>query len=146
MSGPTEIPRAPRRPTVPGAAGRYGTDRPSHRGLALALGSSLVAALLAWAVWAALDTGHPGVQADVTSYEVVSTHEVRVKVAVHTRDPDADGTCLLRATAEDHTIVGELNLTADELPGGDGFLDPDAHRAARHDRRAGSVHRMTGAC
>lgn len=72
-------------------------------------------ALLAWAVWAALDTGSTGLDASVTSYDVVSTHEVRVKVAIHPRDPDVDGTCLLRATAEDHTIVGELNLTADEL-------------------------------
>jgi hypothetical protein len=101
----------------------------------------LVAALLAWAVWAALDTGASGVQADVTSYQVVSTHEVRVKVAVHTRDPDADGTCLLRATAEDHTIVGELNLTADELRAATGSWIP-----MRTERRAttAALVRCTG--
>ena len=131
MSGPTEIPPSSATAAVPGVAGRYGTDRPSHRGLALVLGSVLVAALLAWAVWAALDTGASGVQADVTSYQVVSTHEVRVKVAVHTRDPDADGTCLLRATAEDHTIVGELNLTADQLRAATGSWIP-----LRTERRA----------
>jgi hypothetical protein len=71
--------------------------------------------LLGWAVWAALDTGSSALDASVTSYDVVSTHEVRVKVSIQPRDASVDGTCLLRATAEDHTIVGELNLTADEL-------------------------------
>jgi hypothetical protein len=110
VSGPTELPQTHTR-----IDDRYGAARPRRRGLALALGALLAAALGGWAVWAALDTGSSGIDASVTSYDVVSTHEVRVKVAVRTRDPDTDGDCLLRATAQDHTIVGELNVTADEL-------------------------------
>jgi len=111
-------------------ADRYGADRPGLRRLGIAIGSVLVAALLGWAVWAALGTGSSsGVDADVTSYDVVSAHEVRVKVAV--RSPDTDGTCLLRATAEDHTVVGELNLTADQLRAATGSWIP-----LRTERRA----------
>jgi hypothetical protein len=91
----------------------------------------LVAALRIGAVWAALGTGSSGLDADVTSYDVVSAHEVRVKVAVHSRDPGTDGTCLLRATAEDHTVVGELNLTADDLREASGTWIP-----MRTERRA----------
>jgi hypothetical protein len=110
---------------------RYGADRPRRRGVALALGSVLVTALLAWAVWAALDTGASGVDADVMSYQVVSTHEVRVKVVVRSHDDGADGSCLLRATAEDHTVVGELNLTTEEIRKASGVWIP-----IRTERRA----------
>jgi hypothetical protein len=141
VSGPTEIPPSSTAPAVPGVADRYGAERPALRRLGIAIGSVLVAALLGWAVWAALGTGSSGVEADVSSYDVVSSHEVRVKVAVHSRDPDTDGTCLLRATAEDHTVVGELNLTADELRKASGTWIP-----IRTERRAttAALVRCTG--
>jgi hypothetical protein len=138
VSGPTEIPQSGPDATRPEMADRYGTDRPRRRGLVIAIGGVLVAALLAWAVWAALDTGSSGLDATVTSYDVVSTHEVRVKVALDSRDPAVDGTCLLRATAEDHTIVGELNLTADQLREATGSWIPI--RTERRATTAALVH------
>jgi hypothetical protein len=104
VSDPTEI-----------IAERYGTGRPRRRGLAIALGSVFAAALLAWAIWAALAQDDESVDAEVTAYHVVSSHEVQVKVDAHLKDAGAHVTCLVRATAEDHTVVGELNLTADEI-------------------------------
>jgi Domain of unknown function (DUF4307) len=105
---------------IPGAAGplaqRYGTDRPRRRWLGLALGGLVAGVLLAWAVWAGTAQDDAPIEAQVTAYDVIGTHEVRVKVEAHFTDPGADGgTCLVRATAEDHTVVGELNLTADDL-------------------------------
>ena len=108
MSDPTEIP-------TPGMAGRYGTDRPQRRGLAIAAGSVFAAALLAWAVWAGWAQDDSSANAEVTAYQVMSSHEVRVKVDADLDEADADVTCLVRATAEDHTVVGELNLTADQI-------------------------------
>jgi hypothetical protein len=94
---------------------RYGTTTgPRRRPLVIVLAVVVVGALTAWAVWAAL-TSEPAIDATLTSYDVVSSHEVRVKISAHFRDPKVDGSCLVRATAEDHTIVGELNLTADQL-------------------------------
>jgi hypothetical protein len=82
--------------------------------LPIALGTLVALVLLAWAVWAGF-TSRPAIDAQLTSYDVVSTHEVRVKISAQFRDADSTGSCLVRATAEDHTVVGELNLSAEEL-------------------------------
>jgi hypothetical protein len=74
-----------------------------------------VTALTAWAVWAAWSSGNPAIDAKLTRYQVVDDHEIRVQVSARFRDARSDGTCLVRATAEDHSIVGERNLTAAEL-------------------------------
>lgn len=126
MSGPTEIPE-----TTLGVGDRYGTDRPRRRGLALVIGALVVAPLGAWAVWAAVDAGATRLDASVTSYRIPNSHEIEVKVAVGTRDSGVDGNCLLRATAEDHTVVGELNVTADDLRSATGTWIP-----IRTERRA----------
>jgi hypothetical protein len=94
---------------------RYGADRPRRRGLAIVLGTVVALALLAWAIWAGTAQEDPPLEAQLTAYDVVSSHEVRVKVDAHVRDPGTSATCLVRATAEDHTVVGELTLTADQL-------------------------------
>jgi hypothetical protein len=112
-------------------AQRYGSGRPRGRRVGLALGGLLAAALLAWALWAILEQDQAAIEADVSSYRVVGTHEVQVRLRTHFRDAGADGTCLLRATAEDHTIVGELNLTAAELRAAKGSWLP-----IRTERRA----------
>jgi hypothetical protein len=106
VSDPTENP-------VTGPTDRYGGGR-QRRALPIVLGTLVALTLLAWAVWAGF-TSQPAIDAQLTSYDVVSTHEVRVKISAQFRDADTTGSCLVRATAEDHTVVGELNLTADEL-------------------------------
>jgi hypothetical protein len=118
VSDPTEIPA--RRDGTPGTdlGARYGRDRPRQRtqrrvGVAV-LAVLLVGGLLAWGIWAAVLNGDKSLTADVSSYDVVDAHQIRVRVAAHVRD-DATGSCLLRATAQDHTSVGELNLTAEQL-------------------------------
>lgn len=124
MSDPTEIP-------APSLPDRYGTGRASRRGPVVALAVVVVGALVGWALWAAWLSSDRAIEATLTHYDVVSTHEIRVKVSAHFRDADVDGSCLLRATAEDHTIVGEVNLTADELREAQGSWIP-----IRTERRA----------
>jgi hypothetical protein len=128
VSDPTEIPTPS---TAPSLAHRYGTDRRRGRVAGLAAGGVLVAALLGWAIWAATSEGPDPLEVDVASYQVVGTHEIRVKLAAHFRDADTGGSCLVRATAEDHTVVGELNLTADQLRAAQGTWIP-----IRTERRA----------
>ena len=99
---------------------RYGARRSGRRPVVVALAVLLLGGLLAWAVWAAVLKDDQEIGADVASYQVVGTHEVRVKVDVHFRDGKATGTCLLRATASDHTVVGELNVTAAQLRADEG--------------------------
>jgi hypothetical protein len=92
---------------------RYGTRRPRRRPVPIVLAVLLIGGLTAWALWASLS--RPAIEATLTSYDVVSSHEVRFKLSTHFRDDKATGTCLVRASAQDHSIVGELNLTADQL-------------------------------
>ena len=129
MSDPTEI-----------FSERYGTTRPRRRWVAVTLGSLLAVALLAWAVWAGSQE-ESAIDADVTGYRVVNAHEVQVMVTAHFRDADSGGSCLVRAIAEDHTVVGEENLTADELRAAAGEWIP-----VRTERRAttATLVRCTG--
>jgi len=55
------------------------------------------------------------VDAAVTRYDIVSTHTARAQVQATIRDENSDAVCLIRATAADHTIVGELNLSVADL-------------------------------
>jgi len=112
-------------------ARRYGTDRPRRRGLLVALSALLATALLVWIAWAAWFRSEPAIEAQVFAYDVVDTHETRVKVDVRFRDERVEGGCLLRATAADHTIVGELNLTVAELrEAGDDWISVRTEREA----------------
>lgn len=114
MTDPTEI-------SAQSMTQRYGAPRPQRRRLAIVLGALLALVLFAWAAWAAWLHGSPAIEATLTAYDVIDTHEVRVKVTASFRDEDdPEGTCLLRATAEDHTIVGERNLTGEELQAAEG--------------------------
>ena len=128
MSDPTEIPAGPGGQSI---ASRYGTDRRRRPVVGIVLGGLLALALLAWAVWAGWAQGREPLEADVSSYRVVSTHEIQVQLTAHFRDDGVQGSCLVRATAADHTVVGELNVTADELRGDSGRWMP-----IRTERRA----------
>jgi hypothetical protein len=79
------------------------------------LGTLFALVLLAWAIWAGQASDDRTIDATVTSYRVVDSHQVQVRISAHFEDASTKGTCLVRATAADHTIVGELNITADEL-------------------------------
>lgn len=112
MSDPKAIPGDR---TAQELAQRYGTDRSRGRVVVVALAAVVATAFLVWLAWAAWFHGDPAIEAKVVAFDVVDTHETRVKVAAQFRDDRVEGGCLLRATASDHTIVGELNLTVAEL-------------------------------
>ncbi len=113
---------------------RYGTAKRGRR-IGIIVASSLLAVVfLAWLAWAAWFHSSPPIRAEITAYDVTGTHEVRVKVDARIRDGVDTGGCLLRATAADHTIVGELNLTVDQLHAQDGDWIP-----VRTERRATTV-------
>lgn len=64
--------------------------------------------------WSLLFHSSPAIDAEVTRYDVVDDRLVKVQIEVRIAD-DARGSCLVRATAEDHTPVGDLNLTETQL-------------------------------
>lgn len=66
---------------------------------------------LAWLVWVMMFYGRPLVQSGLVAFDVMGEHRVEATVTVVRKEPDVMASCLLRAFAADHTIVGELNFT-----------------------------------
>lgn len=77
----------------------------------------VAAVALAWLAWAALSHADPEVTSEIVAWEVVDDHAATATFTVARRTPDVEATCLLRAQARDHSIVGELHVTVG--PGGD---------------------------
>ena len=100
-------------------AARYGTHRPGRRIALIGISTLLALAFGTWLAWAAWFHSDQPIRAEVAAYRVVDAHEVQVKLATQVRT-GAQGTCLVRATAADHTIVGELNLRVADLLRSDG--------------------------
>ena len=75
----------------------------------------LAAVFLGWLGWAAWFHSNPAIDAELAAFDVVSDHRVKVRLDARFRDDDVEGSCLVRATARDHTIVGELNVTVEQL-------------------------------
>lgn len=113
---------------------RYGAPRRGRRRLGIALVAVLVLAGLAWLAWAAVFHSNPEIRAEVTAYEITGDREARADVSLRVRDDDVSGSCLLRAVADDKTIVGERNVTLEELrEAEDGWV------SVRTERRATTV-------
>ena len=98
-------------------ATRYGTRRPVRRRLVVAGATVVALAFLGWLAWVILEHGDPEVTSDMVSFEVVDEHAATATFTVARRTPEVAASCLLRAQASDHSIVGELNV--DVGPGGD---------------------------
>jgi hypothetical protein len=98
-------------------ATRYGTPRPVRRRLLVAGATVLVLAFLGWLAWVIAEHTDPEVTSDIVSFEVVDQHTATATFTVVRRTPEVEASCLLRAQAPDHSIVGELNVTVG--PGGE---------------------------
>lgn len=116
-------------------AERYGAPSVNRRKAVVAVVVLLAGAALAWLAWVMLVHGRPLVQSDLVGFDPVDDHEVSVRFAVVRRDEDVEASCLLRAVAADHTIVGELDVPVG--PGGD--TSQTVERSVRTERAATSV-------
>ncbi|RNL61296.1 DUF4307 domain-containing protein [Nocardioides marmoriginsengisoli] len=103
---------------------RYGAKSPRRRGVAIAATTVLAVVFLGWLGWVAWFHSSPAIAVELSSYDVVSAHEVKVRLESRFGDDDVEGSCLIRATARDHTIVGELNLTVAQIREADGDWIP----------------------
>jgi hypothetical protein len=92
-------------------AQRYGAPSRGRRAFVVTLAALFAAAGLAWVAWAALTSGPPLVSSQLVSFTVPSEHSAQARVVVARRRADLTASCLLRASAVDHTVVGELNFT-----------------------------------
>jgi hypothetical protein len=83
----------------------------------VALAVVVVGILLGWVVWAAVSYARPEVTSGIVSWEVVDEHTATATFSVVRRAADVEASCLLRAQARDHSVVGELDVEIG--PGGD---------------------------
>ena len=94
-------------------AQRYGTDRPVHRGLVVSGVVALAAVALGWLLWMMLFHGRPLATSELVTFEVTGEHSAEATMTVVRRNADVEASCLLRAQAADHSIVGELSFVVD---------------------------------
>lgn len=115
---------------------RYGRSRPALRVATIAVTAALAATFGGWLAWTAWFHGAPDVRSTLVGYEVTGPHEVVARVDVRLKDSTVEASCKLRAIAEDHTVVGELNFT---LPGDDFDGAGTVQRTIRTQRLATAV-------
>jgi hypothetical protein len=115
---------------------RYGAPSPLRRRAVVAVSTVVAMVFLAWLAWTAVAHGDPDVSSDLVTWSIEGEHTASARVSVRLGDDDVTASCLLRAVAEDHTIVGELRFDVDAatLAGG-GTLG----REVRTERRATTV-------
>lgn len=94
---------------------RYGR-RTRPRWLWLTVAGVGIALGVAWAAWVGFQ--HPGVNAELRSYDVIADDRVEVTVEVYRPDPVAVR-CTVYAQAADYSVVGEKSR---DLPAGGGEL------------------------
>lgn len=99
---------------------RYGAASPRRRMVLRVATTVLAIVFLGWLAWVIGFHSDPAIETEVQAYEVIDAQHVQVKLASRFRDSSVEGTCLIRATARDHTIVGERNLTVTEIRAADG--------------------------
>ncbi|RYU14230.1 DUF4307 domain-containing protein [Nocardioides iriomotensis] len=116
-------------------AERYGSPSATRRRVVVAVVVVLAGAALAWLGWVILVQGRPLVQSDLVGFEPVDEHAVSATFTVVRRDEDVAASCLLRAVAADHAIVGELDVAV----GPGGRATETLERTVRTERAATSV-------
>ena len=116
---------------------RYGTDKPRRRMVIVVATTVLAIVFLTWVAWIAIFHSNPAIDAQVTAYKVVDAHRVDVKLDAQLSNDKLKGTCLIRATAQDHSIVGELNISVAKLLSSEGQWIP-----IRTERRATTVEKV----
>jgi hypothetical protein len=115
-------------------AERYGAPSRVRRPLVVAVVAVLAVAGVAWLAWVMDFHGRPEVSSQMVGYDVSGPHAATATFTVVRRDAGISASCLLRALASDHSVVGELTLPVDSGP-----TSATLRATVRTERRAGSV-------
>jgi Domain of unknown function (DUF4307) len=109
---------------------RYGAPAPWRRAVLLGLSVAVAGAFLGWLGWTIWAQSTPKVESELVTWDVDDEHQASAVVSIQLGD-DVEATCLLRAYAEDHSVVGELSFTPEDS----GLTE----QTVRTERRATSV-------
>jgi hypothetical protein len=120
---PTGLPSGP---ALDPLAARYGGPRPWRRAAVVAGSVLLAAVALAWLAWATWFQATPQVSSQLVGWDVVDDHSVTANVTV-VLSGHPDATCVIRAYAADHSVVGEASYVPH---GGSNVVQVRTERAA----------------
>ncbi|CAN5437340.1 hypothetical protein BH10ACT10_BH10ACT10_03890 [soil metagenome] len=98
---------------APALAERYGTPSRHRRPLVIAGVAALALVGLAWLLWVVLFHGRPQVTSEMVGFDIDGQHAAVARFTVVRRDATVPASCLLRAYADDHSVVGELTVPVD---------------------------------
>jgi hypothetical protein len=115
-------------------AERYGAPSRPRRPLLVGVVAVLVMAGAAWLAWVVGFHSRPEVTSQLVGYDVRGEHVAVATFTVVRRDSDVHASCLLRALARDHSVVGQLTV-----PVRSGPITVQLSSRVRTERRAGSV-------
>jgi hypothetical protein len=90
---------------------RYGAPAPWRRRALVAVSAALALVFLGWLGWVVWEQVTPPVESSIVGFRVVGEHEATARVDVRLSDASVRASCVLRAYAEDHTVVGERSFT-----------------------------------
>jgi hypothetical protein len=95
---------------TPETADRYGRPSAARRRAVIGVSGLVGVVALVWVIWAAYVQGTPEVQSSLRTYHVVDDHTARATVVVKTRNDRVRASCVVRADAIDHSVVGEVTF------------------------------------
>jgi hypothetical protein len=98
-------------------AQRYGAPAPWRRRALVTASVALTVVFLAWLAWSVYEHATPKVTSELETYSIEDEHTATAVLVVSLDSADVKASCTLRATAEDHTTVGELTFTPDPSTG-----------------------------
>ena len=89
---------------------RYGAPQPWRRGVLIGVSVVLAATFLGWLGWTIWAQSTPPVESDLVGWDAIDQHTATAVIQIQL-DDGVTANCRLRAYAEDHMVVGELNFT-----------------------------------
>ena len=94
----------------PRIARRYAAQPSPWPKVFLVLGVALTFLLAIWLAWAVWVHSTPEITSDLVRWKVVDEHTATATLDVDMKSDAKDPSCLLRAYAEDHTVVGDSSF------------------------------------
>jgi hypothetical protein len=117
-------------------ADRYGAPAPWRRRVLITACVVVALAFGGWLTWTSVSHSTPEVESALVSFDTVDEHTTTAVVDVQFGSDDVVASCLLRAYAADHSVVGELSFTAAPAEGS------RYEETVRTERRATAVELM----
>lgn len=100
-------------------AQRYGATSHWRRRVLVGGCIAVAAVFLGWLAWTAFVHSTPEVESELVTFDIVDDHTATALVSIDRRDGEVEATCLVRAFADDHVVVGEATWTPEGQPQGE---------------------------